>query len=46
MRPKSFVIIFIAYVYTIDILTMGSHRDNMCSGLESGWNIVQKSSSL
>ena len=30
MRPKSFVIIFITYVYTIDIPTMGSHRDNMC----------------
>ena len=29
MRPKSFVIIFITYVYTIDIPTMGSHRDNM-----------------
>ena len=29
MRPKSFVIIFIKYVYTIDIPTMGSHRDNM-----------------
>ena len=30
MCPKSFVIIFITYVYTIDIPTMGSHRDNMC----------------
>ena len=30
MRPKSFVIIFITYVYTIDIPTIGSHRDNMC----------------
>ena len=30
MRPKSFVIIFITYVYTIDIPTVGSHRDNMC----------------
>ena len=30
MRPKRFVIIFITYVYTIDIPTMGSHGDNMC----------------
>ena len=30
MHPRSFVIIFITYVYTIDIPTMGSHRDNMC----------------
>ena len=31
MCPKSFVIIFITYVfYTRDIPTMGSHRDNMC----------------
>ena len=30
MRPESFVIIFITYVYTIDIPTMGSHRDNRC----------------
>ena len=30
MRPKSFAIIFITYVYTTDIPTMGSHRDNMC----------------
>ena len=30
MRPKSFPIIFIAYFYTMDIPTMGSHRDNMC----------------
>ena len=29
MRPKNFVIIFITYVYTMDIPTMGSHRDNM-----------------
>ena len=29
MRPKSFVIIFFTYVYTIDIPTMGSHRDNI-----------------
>ena len=29
MRPKAFGIIFITYVYTIDIQTMGSHRDNM-----------------
>ena len=29
MRPKSFVIIFIIYVYTIDIPTIGSHRQNM-----------------
>ena len=29
MRPKSFIIIFITYVYTIDIPTMGSHRGNM-----------------
>ena len=29
MRPKSFVIIFITYVYTIDIPTMGSHGDNV-----------------
>ena len=27
MRPKRFVIIFITYVYTIDIPNMGSHRD-------------------
>ena len=30
MRPKSSVIIFITYVYTRDIPTMGSQRDNMC----------------
>ena len=30
MRPKSFAIIFITYVYTIDIPTKGSHRGNMC----------------
>ena len=30
MRPKRFVIIFIIYVYTIDIPTMGSQTDNMC----------------
>ena len=30
MCPKCFVIIFITYVYTIDIPTTGSHRDNMC----------------
>ena len=30
MRPKIFTIIFITYVYTIDIPTMGSHRDNIC----------------
>ena len=30
MRPKSSVIIFITYVYTRDIATMGSQRDNMC----------------
>ena len=29
MRPKSFVIIFITYVYTIDIPTMGSYGDKM-----------------
>ena len=29
MRPESFVIIFITYVCTIDILTMVSHRDNI-----------------
>ena len=29
MHPKSFAIIFITYVYTIDIPIMGSHRDNM-----------------
>ena len=29
MRPKSIVIIFITYVYTIDIPTLGSHRDNI-----------------
>ena len=29
MRPKSFAIIFITYVYTIDIPTMGSHRENV-----------------
>ena len=29
MHPKRFVIIFIIYVYTIDIPTMGSHRDNV-----------------
>ena len=29
MRPKSFVIILITYVYTINMLTMGSHGDNM-----------------
>ena len=28
MHPKSFVIIFITCVYTIDIPTMVSHRDN------------------
>ena len=28
MRPKGFVII--THVYTIDIATMRSHRDNMC----------------
>ena len=27
MLPKSFVIIFITYVYTIDIPTMRSHKD-------------------
>ena len=32
MRPKSFVIIFMTCVYTIDIPTMGSYRDNMCLG--------------
>ena len=26
MRPKSFIIIFITYVYNIDIPTMGSHK--------------------
>ena len=34
MRPKSFVTICITYVYTIDTIdipTMGSHRDNMFS---------------
>lgn len=31
MRPKSFEIIFITYVYIIDIPTMGSHRHNMGS---------------
>ena len=40
MRPKSFAIIFITYVYTTDIPTMGSPRDNIdktldYSGLES-----------
>ena len=30
MRPKSFVVILITYVYTIDLPTMGSDRDNMC----------------
>ena len=30
MRSKSFVIIFISYVYTTDIPTMRSHRDNIC----------------
>ena len=29
MRPKSFAIIFITYACTIEIPTMGSHRDNM-----------------
>ena len=29
MRPKSFVIIFITYGYTVDIPAMGSHRVNM-----------------
>ena len=27
MHPKSFVIIFITHVCTIDLPTMGSHRD-------------------
>ena len=27
MRPKGFVIIFITYVYTIDIPTMGFHSN-------------------
>ena len=44
MHPKSFAIIFITYVYTIDIPIMGSHRDNMfhvyvihsnCAGLHN-----------
>ena len=30
MHPKRFVIIFITYVYTIDIPVMGSHRDSLC----------------
>ena len=29
MCPKSFVIIFITYVYTIDIPTMGSQRQHV-----------------
>ena len=29
MRPKRLVIIFITYVYTVDIPTVGSHRDNV-----------------
>ena len=35
MRLKSFVIILITYVYTIDIPTMGSHRGNMCYVIHS-----------
>ena len=47
MRPKSFVFIFIIHFhlhYTIDMPTMGSHRDNMLDCTISfplWWTIVK-----
>ena len=46
MRPKSFVIIFVTYVYTIDIPVMGSHRDNMCFCMIDGGENVNLHSKM